>query len=323
MRRRLPRTVATALVVLAAAVGLVLAARPDPAATPQDRAAAIAAGLRCPTCQSESVAESQSVIAESMRQVVAEQVAAGRSDDQVRAWFRDRYGDWVLLSPPSRGLSVLVWVLPVLALGGGAMLAVAAAGRSGGSLPGSTPARGTGREDSAAAHPSGGRRAALAAGALGVTVLVPLAVAVASTGPAATTPATASPVGAGTPAEASAPRVSAEQAVADGAQLEQAGRFSAAERAYRRALTLAPGEPGVRVRLAFAVLRQGRPAESEGLARELLEEEPDQPDALLLLGLAELGQQEPGGVDTLRRFLAVAPDHPGAGEVRRVVAARS
>jgi cytochrome c-type biogenesis protein CcmH len=105
-----------ALVVLAAVVVAGLAqGRP----APRDRAEALAARLRCPDCQSISVAESDSQTARAIRAEIGRLVAAGRSDQQVLDYFVARYGRWVLLDPPPRGATLLLWVLPVAALAAG------------------------------------------------------------------------------------------------------------------------------------------------------------------------------------------------------------
>ena len=82
---------------------------------PQDRARELEQQLRCPVCKSVSASESMSDTAQAMRRSVAEQIAAGRTDQQILDYFRDRYGQWVLLDPPARGSTLLVWVLPGLA----------------------------------------------------------------------------------------------------------------------------------------------------------------------------------------------------------------
>ncbi len=84
------------------------------------QAQAIAAHLRCPVCQNESVADSPAELASQMRALIREKLAAGDSPDQIVAYFVSRYGEWILLEPPRRGLGWFVWIAPlaVLILGG-------------------------------------------------------------------------------------------------------------------------------------------------------------------------------------------------------------
>ncbi|WP_333660081.1 cytochrome c-type biogenesis protein, partial [Meiothermus cerbereus] len=77
----------------------------------------IARELRCPVCQGESAAESNAGIAVEMRRIIAEQLAQGKSEAEIRAFFIERYGDWILYEPPARGLTLWVWLSPLLGLG--------------------------------------------------------------------------------------------------------------------------------------------------------------------------------------------------------------
>jgi cytochrome c-type biogenesis protein CcmH len=62
-----------------------------------------------------------------MRDEIATQIAAGRTDAEIRAFFVDRYGEWVLLSPPRRGLNLLPWLVPIggVLVGAGVWVALA------------------------------------------------------------------------------------------------------------------------------------------------------------------------------------------------------
>lgn len=73
----------------------------------------IARELRCPTCRAEGVAESSAPISIEMRNIIAEQLAEGKSREEILAFFQARYGDWILLEPPRRGLHLIVWIMPV------------------------------------------------------------------------------------------------------------------------------------------------------------------------------------------------------------------
>ena len=81
-----------------------------------DRTYEIAAGLRCPVCLNLSVADSPSRLAGEMRTDIEARIRAGESPAQIRASFVDRYGEWILLEPPRRGLNLIPWAVPIVAL---------------------------------------------------------------------------------------------------------------------------------------------------------------------------------------------------------------
>lgn len=80
----------------------------------------VASELRCPVCQGESIQDSPAALAQEMKAIVREQLAAGRTPDEVKAYFVEKYGEWILLRPKARGWNVMVYLLPLLALVGGA-----------------------------------------------------------------------------------------------------------------------------------------------------------------------------------------------------------
>ncbi|MEU5530861.1 cytochrome c-type biogenesis protein CcmH [Micromonospora chersina] len=290
--------VALVLVTLAAAAGAALArSAGDPGR--QDPVRAVSAGLRCPACQGESVADSRSPIAAAMRQVVADQLAQGRDRAEIRRWFVQRYGADVLTDPPARGVRLLLWGVPVLALlaGGYAALRTLRPGVArAGSAPTGSVARGT--PDARAA------RRAWRVASVGVVALVATVAIVADRLDPPARPAPADPVAV------------ALQLAHD---LETQDRYDAAAQMYQEALRDRPDDD-VRLRLAFALLRAGDGAAAQRTARDVLAREPDSPDGLLVLGLAQRNSRSAEADDTLRRFLAVAPAHPAAAEIRRLLA---
>ncbi len=84
------------------------------------RAHKIARSLRCLVCQNQSIEDSNADLAADLRRIVRERVAAGDTDDEVRAYIVARYGDWVLLKPPFKAKTYLLWFGPfLLILAGG------------------------------------------------------------------------------------------------------------------------------------------------------------------------------------------------------------
>jgi cytochrome c-type biogenesis protein CcmH len=113
-------------VVLAAALTIGVTRAGGPRSN-EERVEAIAKTIKCPVCRSESVFDSKADASQNIRDEIARQVSAGRTDDQIRAFINDRFQDQgLLLVPPKSGVDSLVWVLPVVALvlaGGGLVVA--------------------------------------------------------------------------------------------------------------------------------------------------------------------------------------------------------
>ncbi|MDQ2940661.1 MAG: cytochrome c-type biogenesis protein CcmH [Chloroflexota bacterium] len=110
--RRLALPIAAAALVALLGVITLNALRPVQPVTRAESAAAIAAELRCPDCQSLSVADSHTPSAIEIRRQIDDLLAGGAAPDAVRQHFVDRYGEWILLAPRSP----LAWALPFLAI---------------------------------------------------------------------------------------------------------------------------------------------------------------------------------------------------------------
>jgi cytochrome c-type biogenesis protein CcmH len=89
----------------------------------ESRARALDAEIRCVACENEPISQSTADIAADMRALVRERIAAGDTDAEIRTYFADRYGDFVLLRPRASALTWALWAAPALLL----MLAAAAA----------------------------------------------------------------------------------------------------------------------------------------------------------------------------------------------------
>ena len=91
----------------------------DPAK--ESRARDLSRELRCMVCQNQSIDDSEAPLARDLRLLVRERIAAGDSDAQVIDFLVARYGEFVLLKPRLNSHTWLLWLLPPLALGGGAL----------------------------------------------------------------------------------------------------------------------------------------------------------------------------------------------------------
>jgi cytochrome c-type biogenesis protein CcmH len=103
------------LVAAMLVIGALLVLRPGEPPTRAEQARAIAAELRCPDCAGLSAADSPTRAAAEIRREVEAQLEAGRTPDEIRQSFVDRYGSWILLDPP--GLAPLLVPLLVTAIG--------------------------------------------------------------------------------------------------------------------------------------------------------------------------------------------------------------
>ena len=111
------------LAVDGVAAFVVVAARSQPSNSPAARADRLAHELRCPTCESEAVANSQAPAAVAIRIDIRKRIAAGESDAEIRAAVVKVYTQYVLLSPDTHGIGLIVWAVPIgaLILGGGGL----------------------------------------------------------------------------------------------------------------------------------------------------------------------------------------------------------
>ena len=321
MRLR-PRTLARSdaillVAIVAVVVSITLAALSARVGTLDDRARAIEAQLRCPTCQGLSIADSPATSATQMRALVREQLGAGASDDAVRAFFVARYGRWILLDPPVAGPDLALWLAPAVIVTFGAVLVVRRARARG--PPGTARAW-------IALPPGPPSRlpAMLVGGAMVLAIAVPIAAAV---GPRFAGQQVSG--GSVSPAEPSIETLEAfvraepgdvEALLALGDALLAANRDSEAADRYKAAIELDPENVHALLGVATLLLAADRPADAGPVFDRVLALAPDQPDALLYRAVTRLrleGDVSAQVQEDVRRFLEVtSPDDP-----RRAMAA--
>ncbi len=120
-------TVLASALLLSLLVDVSLAAGPEKLPDPvqEARAVALQKQFRCLVCQGQSLDESNAPLAADLRKIIRERIAAGATDEGVRRYLVTRYGDFILMKPPLREDTYLLWFAPLaLLLAGG--LAVAA-----------------------------------------------------------------------------------------------------------------------------------------------------------------------------------------------------
>lgn len=113
--KQLLRLVFALSLSIAAAIGTAGGVEPDeilddPAL--EKRARALSAELRCLVCQNQSIDDSNADLARDLRVIVRQRLEAGDSDEQVMQYVVDRYGDYVLLDPPVKATTYLLWYGP-------------------------------------------------------------------------------------------------------------------------------------------------------------------------------------------------------------------
>jgi len=80
--------------------------------------------LRCLVCQNQNLADSDAPLAQDLRAEIYDMMQAGRSDEEIKTFLVDRYGDFVLYDPPVKGNTMALWFAPVVLLLLGALVVV-------------------------------------------------------------------------------------------------------------------------------------------------------------------------------------------------------
>lgn len=306
---------------LALAIAVLAASTGSPSMA--ERARVLDLQLRCPVCQGVSIADSPSESAAQMRTVVRDRLAAGASDDEVRAYFIARFGTWVLLTPPGEGLGALLWIVP-----GASMLAgaVALLWRARWRRLGMVRAARTDVDPDVDRATARSRwPAAAGVGLILVAVVVPLAVAIA--------PRVVGQEISGRPAsqtllglEELESRARAQPddttiAIDLGAAYLDAGRAADAAEAYGAVLQRTPDLVEAVLGLGVAALDGGRPDAALALFDRALAIDPTIGDAYLYRAIARFAME--GGTseltrDDARRFSAMKPTDARVSAAQRL-----
>ena len=103
--------------------GAALAAEPLVFETPEQEARfnELTVELRCLVCQNQNLADSDAPLAHDLKKEVHKMLLAGNSDEEIKTFMVERYGDFVLYRPPVQGNTLALWVLPVVILAIGAI----------------------------------------------------------------------------------------------------------------------------------------------------------------------------------------------------------
>lgn len=280
---------------LFALVGLIVAGLSPSSASLDERTREVARTLKCLTCIGEDVANSTAPVAEAMRVSIAEQLDGGRTPDQIRTWFADRYGSGVLLDPPAAGYGWWLWLLPAALIGGAVWVLLRRGHRRSRWVP------------------------LVMALALASTVLLLWHIP-----PLQQPPGSSEETVAGATTDLLSAAVSDDPGnlhlrVALALELEREGQFPDAAKHLEAAARLAPMSVEVGYLRASALARSGEPEAAIPLLERVIEQQPNHLPSLLLLGTLQVRQCDPVGVELLERFLALSPEHPAAAGVRDLI----
>ena len=117
-------SVASMSVILFSLIAVVLASscvREDDL-TADQRVHQLSQQLMCPVCDGQTLDQSQAQLSEDMKTVIRQKIEDGYSNQQIRDYFLERYGEIVLASPDAGGFNLIAWVMPLVIFLGGALL---------------------------------------------------------------------------------------------------------------------------------------------------------------------------------------------------------
>ena len=72
--------------------------------------------VRCLVCQGQTIHESNAELAEDIKKLIREKISQGETDHQIKEYLVEKYGDWILMTPPFNSLTYILWSFPFLIL---------------------------------------------------------------------------------------------------------------------------------------------------------------------------------------------------------------
>tara|TARA_B100001123_G_scaffold416621_1_gene518427 strand:+ start:75 stop:479 length:405 start_codon:yes stop_codon:yes gene_type:complete len=80
----------------------------------EERARNISKNIRCMVCQNQSIDESNAPLAKDLRILIRDKIKNGKKDDEIYKFLTDRYGDFILLKPPFKSNTLILWMAPLI-----------------------------------------------------------------------------------------------------------------------------------------------------------------------------------------------------------------
>ena len=80
----------------------------------EPRAINIFKEVRCLVCQGQTIHESNAEMAEDLKTLIREKISQGKSDKEIKGFLVEKYGDWILMTPPIKKLTYVLWFAPII-----------------------------------------------------------------------------------------------------------------------------------------------------------------------------------------------------------------
>lgn len=114
---RIPHVLTSAIVLLVCAISVAESKNEvDLPPTLMERYEVLIAELRCPKCLNINIADSNAPIATDLRMIVKNQLLEGKTNSEIKAFLRERYGDFIDYNPPLSPATIVLWAIPVVLL---------------------------------------------------------------------------------------------------------------------------------------------------------------------------------------------------------------